>query len=174
MASVSSLLKGSPPLINPVLLPAPYTIRYGSFGSTQTQPVLGVDQATAITYNTTFTASGVNYDPANPSRVVVSATGVYKFSYSVQLDKSGGGTSVCDLWIAIDGVVVPNSASRTVVVGQQGETFPYCEYILNLNQNQYVEVIFASPDASMIAEYFAPVGIYPAVPSIITNVVQIA
>lgn len=174
MSTVAGLLKGTPPIVNPQYLPAPYNIRYGSFGSTQTQTVLGANQATAITHNTTFIANGVDYDPANPSHVRITADGVYKVSYSVQLDKAGGGNSTCDIWIAIDGAPVPASASRCVVAGQTGETFPMCEYIFQLNAGQYFQVIFASPDNSMAATRFAANGVYPEVPSIITNVIQIS
>lgn len=174
MSTVAGLLKGTPPVINPQYLPAPYNIRYGSFGSTQSQTVDGANQATAITHNLTYIANGVDYDPANPSHVRITADGVYKVSYSVQLDKTGGGTSTCDLWIAIDGVTVPASASRCVVAGQNGETFPMCEYIFQLNAGQYFEVIFASPDDTMTAQYFAAAAPYPAVPSIITTVIQIS
>lgn len=167
------MLRGNPAIINPQFLPAPYTIRYGSFGSTQSQTVLGADQATPITHNVSFIQNGVDYDPANPSHIRITADGVYKVSYSVQLDKAGGGTSICDLWIAVDGVAVPTTASRVVVVGQTGETFPFCEYILQLNSGQYFEFIFASPDDTMTATHFAAAAPYPEVPSIITNVIQI-
>jgi hypothetical protein len=174
MNSISSLLIGSPAIVNPQFLPAPYNIRYGSFGSTLSQTVLGVNQATPITHNITFIANGVDYDPANPSHIRITADGVYKVSYSVQLDKTGGGNSTCDIWIAIDGAPVPQSASRCVVAGQTGETFPMCEYIFQLNSGQYLEVIFASPDNTMTAQHFAAAAPYPEVPSIITNVIQIS
>jgi hypothetical protein len=174
MTSVGSILKGTPARINPNLLPPPFNTQYGSFGSTLSQTVTGANQATPITHNVTFQTYGIDFDPANPSHIRISVSGIYKFSYSVQLDKTGGGNSTCDLWIAVDGVPVPQSASRCVVAGQTGETFPYCEYILQLNAGQYVEVIFASPDNTMTAQHFAAVPPYPEVPSIITNVIQIA
>jgi len=174
MSTVSGLLKGSPPIISPQYLPAPYNIRYGSFGSTDSQTVTGANQATPITHNLTFIANGVDYDPANPSHIRITADGVYKVSYSVQLDKAGGGISTCDIWIAIDGVNVPTSASRDAVAGNNGESFVMCEYIFQLNSGQYFEVIFASPDDTMTAQHFAAVAPYPEVPSIITNVIQIS
>ncbi len=99
---------------------------------------------------------------------------MYKLTYSIQLDKTGGGTSVADMWIAINGTAVPDSASRCVVVGQNGETFPFCEYLIPMSAGQYVEVYFFSPDATMAATSFVAAPPIPAVPSIITNVVQIA
>lgn len=172
--SLRNGLEGTPLRIQRALLPPPYNAFYGSFGSNQTQTVAGVNQETKISHNFTSVSYGIAVDPVHPTRIVVSGAGVYRFSYSVQLDKQGGGNSLCDLWIKIDDVAVPNSASRCIVAGQQGETFPYCDFILVLNAGQYVEICFTSPDASMAATAFAGAGVVPAVPSIITNCVQIA
>jgi hypothetical protein len=147
---------------------------YGSFGSDQTQIVAGAGLETDISFNLTFQSVGVSIDPLNPTRMVVAEAGVYKFSYSAQLDKSGGGVSLCDLWIKINGTSVPNSASRCVVAGTNGETFPYCEYILTLSASQYVEVAFTSADTTMAVTYFPAAPPIPAVPSIICNFIQIA
>jgi hypothetical protein len=174
--SVNQILD-SANLISRQWLPPPYNATYGQFSSTQTQVVLGANTPTPITYNTTEIANGISFDVGTPSRVVVSVQGVYKFAYSIQLDKTGGGTSFVDFFIRINGNNVPRSTSRAVVVGQNGETFVYCEYLLPINAGGNVEVIMYSPDATMAATYFpAVVGppAVPEVPSIITTIVQIA
>lgn len=173
--SITSLLTGTPPLINRAFLPPPYNVAYGSFGSNQTQVVLGANTDTLITHNETYIASQMAIDPANPSRIVVSAPGVYKFSFSIQLDKLGGGTSLCDFWIKKNGINVPSSGCRAVVAGNNGETFPYCEYLIQMEAaGEYLEVCILSPDTTMSAAAFAAAGTVPAVPSIITNIIQIS
>ena len=154
------------PIINP------FNLAYGSFGSNLTQ-TLGANPSLAISYNQTYIANGVSYDVANPTRVVVQANGIYRFTYSIQFDKVGGGVSRADIWIAIDGTTVPNSGGQCVVANTNGETFPFCEYILALNAGQYVEVIFTSSDATMAASAFPAAGVIPAVPAIIANIQQI-
>lgn len=157
---------------------APFTAIYGSFGSSQTQLQTGnvANTPTPVTHNETFVSNGVSYDIANPSRLVVSATGVYKVAFSIQFDKSGGGNSIAEVWLRVNGNNVPNSASRCVVAGQTGETFPYVEFYVPLNAGQYVECVFTSPDATMAVTAFpasvAPV--IPAVPSIISNIQRIS
>jgi len=148
------------------------TLAYGSFCSTQSQTVLGASTPTAITYNTTEIAQYTNY---LGSRIYVQRSGVYRFTYSIQLDKSGGGNSPCEIYIAINGTPVPRSGSQVRVEGQTGETFPMCEFIIQLTAGQYVEVFFNSSDATMTAQHFPEVvGQYPEIPSIIANIQQIA
>jgi hypothetical protein len=148
------------------------TLAYGSFSSTVSQTVLGANTPTAITYNTTEIAQFTSF---SGSRIFVQRTGVYRFTYSIQLDKSGGGNSPCEIYIAINGTPVPRSGSQVRVAGQTGETFPFCEYILQLTAGQYIEVFFNSSEPSMTATRFPEVvGQYPEIPSIISNIQQIA
>jgi hypothetical protein len=172
--SITNLLTGTPALINRAFLPPPYNVAYGSFGSNQTQVVLGANTDTPITHNETYIASQTAIDPANPSRIVVSVSGVYKFSFSIQLDKAGAGVSLCDFWIKKNGTNVPSSGCRAVVAGNNGETFPYCEYLIQMEAGQYIEVYILSPDITMSAAAFVAAGTVPAVPSIITNIIQIS
>lgn len=171
----ASLLTGTPSLIQRALLPAPYNALYGSFGSTLTQKQTGsiANTPTAITHNTTFISNGVSYDVANPSHIVVNATGVYKVSFSLQLDQPTGGTHVVDVWLRKNGANVALSNSKCVVNGNKDESFPYVEFIIQLNALQYVECIFMADNGDVEVSAFAA-GVQPATSSIITNVVQIA
>jgi hypothetical protein len=173
MNSISSLLSGTPATLNRSFIPIPI---YGQFLSDQTQTVSAINTATVLTYNQTNIANGVDFDPANPSRIRIFTTGIYRFCWSIQLDKGVNvpDTAVpCDVWIAINGAQVPLSGCRIAINSIQ-EQVPFCEYILQLNAGQYVEVYFASPSASMAATYFAAAAPYPDIPSIITTVQQIA
>lgn len=148
---------------------------YGQFSYNQSVTVNGINIATVIPYDTTEIAKYCSYTGSN---INILKSGVWKFAYSVQLDKVGGGTTPVDIWIKINGINSPRSASRTTVAGQNGENFVYCEYILNLNINDTIQVYFASPDNTMTAQYFSSSGIppndIPAVPSIITTLIQLS
>ena len=155
----------------------PYQIfdpAYGSFSFVSTLVVAGSNIPTPIPQSITEISQGTFLLPPLPSsKVTVQETGIYKFSYSLQFSKSGGNPSICDIWIRVNGVDVPRSSSQIVVSGNNGETFPYCEYILSLKANDYIETYFQSPDTSMMALYISTIGI-PVVPSIITNIIRIA
>jgi len=154
-----------------VLVPA-----YGSFSLNTSITVGGLNVPTPITYDTTEIASGISFDPLSPSHITVAQTGIYKLSYSIQFDKSGGGTSQVDIWIAVDGTEVPRSASQGSVNGPNGEVFMMCEYILSLTSSNFVEVYFTSNnDATMAATAFPAVPLVrPSVPACITNLYRIA
>ena len=173
--SVAEIIDKPSLLINPRFIP-PYNqvLGYGQFSYNASITVAGANVATPIPYDTTEIAQFCTY---SGSTIEVLKAGVWKFAYSIQLDKSGGGTSHVDIWIKINGTNVPRSTSRTTVVGQNGENFVYCEYILSLNLNDKIQVYFSSPDNTMLAQYFAPSGVapneIPAVPSIITTLFQL-
>jgi hypothetical protein len=159
--------------IQRMYLPAPYNASYGQFSSTISQTVSGSNTATPLTYNRTDISFGVYYDSSNNSRIYVSSGGVYKCAFSIQLDKTGGGTNVVDIWIAKNGDDVEWTASRATVVGQNGETFVYTEFLVPLSIGDYIEFKFISSDATMTAQSFVSVG-FPSVPSIIATIIQIA
>jgi hypothetical protein len=144
----------------------------GSFQSSNTQSVAGANIVTLITYDVTNVANGVSLGSPT-SQIIVSQTGLYEFNYSLQLDKSGGGTARVDIWLRKNGVNVPDSASQVVVAGTNGETLPFVNYYLQLNAGDYIELAFASSDASVIALSEPAITtpyVRPAVPSIIANI----
>lgn len=162
-----------------ITVSGPLDLGYGQFSYDLSVNVTAAYTATAIPYNTTEIAKYCSYTGTS---INILKAGIWKFAYSIQLDKSGGGTSVADFWIKINGTNVPRSASRTTVSGQNGENFVYCEYILSLNLNDTIQVYFSSPDNTMAATAFpaqltgnyAPPNDVPLVPSIISTLVQLS
>jgi collagen type VII alpha len=148
----------------------------GSFYSTASQLQTGgiANTPTPIEFNTTVVSNGIALTGI-PSQIKVTQTGLYEFSFSCQLDKSGGGVDVCDVWLRKNGNDLPDTASQVVVNGTNGETVLTVPFYFNLNANDYIEVVFASQDATMeIAAFPAwvtPGDPYdrPAIPSIIAN-----
>ena len=147
----------------------------GAFSDTTSQAQTGgvANTPTPITFNTTDVTNGIALVVGNTSRIQVSKTGLYEFAFSCQLDKTGGGVSPCDVWLRKNGTDIPNTASQVVVNGTSGETVLTVPFFLQLNANDYIEVVFASSDASMLVATFpaqtAPPDPFtrPAVPSII-------
>lgn len=151
---------------------------FASLTSTTTQLQPSASTPTTISFDTIEISSNFVFDLSNyPTRVPITTTGIYKFSYSIQLDKAGGGVSVCDIWIRIDGNDLSNSCSQMVVNGTNGETLPFVEYVLQLNAGQYIEVCFASTDSTMGVTYFPAQSspyVRPSIPSIIFNIYKLA
>lgn len=165
--------------MNPSWLGTPTQV-YGSFYSLQTQPVdpsglVGIPLSytnTAIA-NDAYTEVDLLAPALGATRVRVRQAGIYRLSYSIQLLQTVGGNHNVEMWIRLNGVNVPDSSSRVRLKGNQDEQTPYCDYILRLIPEDYVEVMFYSTEPSVTAETYAGIGIYPDIPSIITNIFRI-
>lgn len=128
---------------------------------------------TPIPFQFTDVSNGIIViGPLPNSQIQVSKTGLYELIFSTQLDKATGGTDICDIWLRKNGTDMPFSASQYSVNGTQGETVPCLDFFLDLSANDIIEIVFASPEASMaitaFAQQFAPYA-RPAVPSIIAT-----
>jgi hypothetical protein len=151
----------------------------GSFSSSQSQTQTGgvANTPTPITFDTTAIADGVTLFGTLPTSTVrVSTAGRYEIIFSIQFDKSGGGTDDVDAWVRINGNDLARSASQIVVNGTQGETVLTVPIMVDLLANDDIEIVFASGDATMAATAFpawvTPGDPYdrPAIPSIILTV----
>lgn len=147
---------------------------FASFSLNTSKTVMAANTPTVIPYDTIEASRGITY--TNTSQIVAPVKGFYEFNWSIQLDKSGGGTSPCDIWLRKNGQDLPRSGGQVVVVAQNGETLPFVNYFLDLNANDYIQVVFASSDATMTATNFpawsTPTNPYtrPSIPAIITTI----
>ena len=143
----------------------------GQFISTSPQTQTGgvADTPTPILFTSGSPTNGITLGtPA--SQIVVSKTGLYQFIYSVQLDKTGGGTDLAFIWLRKNGADIPETATQFTLVGPNGEVAPSVPYFLSLVAGDAIEVVFASPDATMtVLAVPASTSPYvrPAIPGII-------
>lgn len=143
--------------------------RYGSFYDTTTQTATVINTAKAITFNTTDLSSGV-YLGSPTSRIYVDTEGIYNFDTSFQLDKTAGGTGIFDIWFRLNGVDVPDSASRIRIQGNNAEIFSSLNYFFELKANDYVELMFSVDSLSVEITAFPAAVPHPGIPSIILTV----
>ena len=149
---------------------------YGSFSSTQTQAVNPDFPTLAVLPAVYDTADikPVGVSCAVPSKdIVIGVAGVYKVLASAQCDKTTANPGDLEMWIAVNGTAVPNSATR-LAINQNLESLLTVEWIVDLAVGDEVNVAFAS-----IAEGFRLLAIaasapVPAIPSIIVTLVKIA
>jgi len=153
--------------------PEPNVVNFGSFFSTQTQAATTINTATAITYNNADTAYGVYRDPADNSKIKVSRPAIYNVQFSIQVDKTSGGTGKFYIWPAINGTAVANSASLIQIQGNNAEIFSAANYFLPLSNGDYFQLYFSVDDLSVQLQHFAAASPVPAIPSIILTVMQV-
>lgn len=148
-------------------------VSFGSFYSTQTQAATVINTATAITYNNADTAYGIYRDPADNSKIKVSRPAIYNVQFSIQVDKTSGGTGQFYIWPAINGTAVPNSASLVQIQGNNAEIFSAANFFLPLSNGDYFQLYFSVSDLSVQLQQFAAAPPVPAIPSIILTVMQV-
>lgn len=154
------------------LLPPPREFkraRYGQFFDTTTQIAAVINTPYAITFNNTDVSNGV-YLGSPTSRVYVDEPNIYNFLFSVQLDKTSGGTGVFWIWPRINGVDVPDSNSQVQMQGNNAEQLVTVGYFFKLNTGDYVEIMYAVNDTSVQIQSFPASAFHPSIPSIILTV----
>lgn len=144
--------------------------RFGQFYDTTVQTAAAANTAYAITYNTTDLSYGVRLRSPSTSEIEVDTEGVYNFQFSVQLDKTSGGTANFWIWPRINGTDVPNSASQVQIQGNNSEIFTAANFMFDLKARDYLQFMWAVSDVSVQLQYFAAAGVVPAIPSIIVTV----
>lgn len=148
-------------------------VSYGSFYSTQTQVATVINTATAITYNNADPAYGIYRDPGDNSKIKVSRPAIYNVQFSIQVDKTSGGTGRFYIWPAINGTAVANSASLVQIQGNDAEIFSAANFFLPLSNGDYFQLYFSVDALDVQLQTFAAAAPVPAIPSIILTVMQV-
>jgi len=91
----------------------------------------------------------------------------------VQLDKTTGGAAILDLYPLVDGVALPNSATK-INIAKTGEDIMTVEWYITLGANQAVSVALYSASSGFRALAVPEAVPVPAIPSIILTISRIA
>jgi len=140
---------------------------YGAFSDYTNQPLVSTTVGQVMTFNTTDLGShGVSL--ATTSRMKVANDGIYNFQWSGQFRCTSASLQDAYVWIRINGTDVVGSTGLISVpnkhAGDDGHTIAAWNYMLNLNANDYVELVWGgSSTALSIATYAA--GASPTRPS---------
>ena len=135
--------------------------------TTQTNPVASA--VNLFTYNSVETEFQVTRGTPT-SKIYVNDTGIYNFQFSAQLDKTGGGKANIWIWPRINGVNVPDSATKIVIQGSTDEVVPAWNFLLVMKAGDYFELAWQSNDTGVIVLAEAAASNYPGIPSIILSV----
>lgn len=150
-----------------------YTPRYGTFYSNvdQTNPV--ANTAMAMTFNNTGSANGVSV--VSSSRLTIAKPGVYNIQFSAQLNKTGGGTSFADIWLAKNGTPVDWTNSSVFVTSGNPKVAAW-NFVENVTvANTYFELMWSSSDTLVFLDAVTantnPTR--PGIPSVIVSVTPV-
>lgn len=151
---------------------------YGGFSSSLDQTG-SITAGTAMTFNSTDVTDGVTL--VSNSRLTVPVDGTYNIQFSAQFQNIENTQELVTIWFRINGADVPNSATNITIPSRKtSNIFGYgvasWNIFLDLTANQYVEIIWLPAIASVTLQAL-PAGVspaYPAIPSVIATVNQIA
>jgi len=145
---------------------------YGSFYSTATQTAAVINTAYPVTMNGTVVHNNVDLNVIEPSKVYVNLTGVYNFQAILKLNNNDlVNSGYVWVWSRVDGVDVPNSASKVEVAPPPSdEALATINFVEQLNAGQYFQMMWATDNTNctLLAESATAFG--PAIPSVILTV----
>jgi hypothetical protein len=150
---------------NKVNAPTPHASYYDT--TTQTNPV--ADAVNLFTFNSVVSEFQVQRGIPT-SKIYIADSGVYNFQFSAQLDKTGGSKSLVYIWPRVNGVNVPNSATKIIINGPNDEVVPAWNFLLPLVGGNYFELAWQSSDTNVVILQEAASGNVPEIPSIILTV----
>jgi len=145
------------------------TTRYGYFYDTTTQTAASINTAYGMTFNSVGFSRGVTIGTPT-SRIYVDRPGIFNIQFSAQLDKISGGTAFIFIWLRVNGVNVPDSASQVRIQGNNAEIVAAWNYLHEFNAGDYFEIMWSTDDTNcqiLAAAASAPV---PGIPSVILTV----
>jgi len=148
---------------------------YGQFWSTVSQPN-DTGNAVPMTYDTSDAFNrGVSVAVGNTSHIVIANPGVYNIQFSAQFSKTDSGQDTVSVWLAKDGVNVPDSCTDLDLNGNNAKIVAAWNWLVNPTvANTYYQIYWSSPDSAMelLAIGARTTPTRPAVPSVILTVTQ--
>ena len=155
-----------------------YDNAYGAW-SDSTDQTGSITAGTAVTYNTQDVSDGVTL--ASNSQITVPNTGKYNLQFSLQFKNVENAQHEVVVWLKVNGVDLPNSSTiYTIPARKNASIFGYnvaaLTFLLDLTANDYVEAFWLPSIATLTIENL-PASVspaYPAVPSAIVQMIQVA
>ena len=145
---------------------------HGSFYSTQDQSA-SANTATAMTFNEEDFANGITIE--DTSKITIANAGKYNIQFSAQLFHGGGGGTgeTVNIWLAKNGNPVTNSNTKLVVQSNYRHVVAAWNFFVDAAAEDYYEIMWATDNTSIDIVH-ENADAYPAIPSVILTVNQIA
>lgn len=146
---------------------------YGSFYDTTDQFAAVANTAYGMTFNSTDTTLTSGFSIGSPtSRVYTDKTGMYNIQFSAQLLSNSGGTHTVWIWFRKNGTDIADSTTKVTVEGNNTAVVAAWNYTMQLNANDYFEIMWASNDAQVYLHEEAATVLHPRIPSVILTVTK--
>ena len=157
------------------------TIPYADLaGRAFAQPSSLVDQtgnvsaATAVTFNTDLTGTGISVVAS--TQVTFTAAGTYALAPSIQFKNTDTNDHDATIWFRKNGTNIANSATIVNIpkAADGGAAIFSLSFFDTVTAGQYIEIMWLPEDIAVTVDFIAAGAIAPGVPSIICPVTRIA
>ena len=157
------------------------TIPYADMaGRAFAQPSSLVDQtgnvsaATAVTFNTDLTGTGISVVAS--TQVTFTVAGTYMLAPSIQFKNTDTDDHDATIWFRKNGTDIANSATVVNIpkAADGGAAIFSLSFFDTVTAGQYIEIMWLPEDIAVTVDFIAAGAIAPGVPSIICPVTRIA
>lgn len=154
---------------------APFgTPNYASYLNTGTQGINTVNVPQPVTLDTTVASNG--FSLVGGSQITANNAGIYNLQFSIQLVVTTGGGGSVEIWLAKNGVAVPNSNTRFSVKNVNEAEFAALNFVESLAAGQNLQLFWVTDDIHIkLISYAAGANFAgaPAIPSAIVTIVPV-
>jgi hypothetical protein len=149
---------------------------YGAFQDSTDQTAANTTTAYAVTFNTTDYSNGIYV--SNSSRLNVRNYGIYNIQFSFQFKNTSNDGQDVDIWFRKNGTNVASSNSKFYLparknTGDPSHLIAAMNYVLEMNANDYVEVMWRVSDTGVSLEQY-PTDTSPTRPATPSTIITLS
>jgi hypothetical protein len=146
----------------------------GKFFSTTDQTAASVNTAYALEFENTYLGEAISVEGTPKTRITPIYSGVYNFELSIELTSTNASSKELSFWVRRDGVDVATTARQHVVAGSGGvDDFEY-SFTIDVQAGQYIELMWATDDTTIVIDSQPAVSPRPAIPSTLVTVIFVS
>jgi hypothetical protein len=154
---------------------------YNQFTSSNNQTAPNVATANILTFTNSDFPDGIFL--SSSSRIVLSRTGIYNFTYSLQFKSTVNTSESIDVWLRYNGVNLPNTNTRFAIPPRKSASDP--SYLVAVTpimvdieaDGEYIEIAWRVSDVGVTLEALPAVtavpGVTPAIPATPSAIVSV-
>ena len=155
---------------------AEVNVAYGAWSDAADQTG-STTAGTAMTYDTQDVSDSVTL--VDNSKITVPNTGIYDLQFSAQFRNTDNTQHEVVVWFKVNGSDLTNSATRVTVPSRKsasiyGYMVAAWNIFLDLNSTDYVEIFWQPTSLLVTMEHDSAGATYPAIPSVIVTIQQVA
>ena len=121
-------------------------LNYGFFeNGTQTNPVASA--VNTMTFTVTGPSNGISIVGGN--QITVVNAGTYTKTFTMNVNKTSGGTSTISIWLRLDGVDVPGSRQDLDLTNTLSQIFVSGNFTLNVPAGGNIQLCWSSADTTV-------------------------